>query len=67
MAKKLPPTIYVFYEGDASGKEQYLRAHVDPVEALDKPGDKVRVGVYELKEIVTVEATLAVKKSGRAR
>lgn len=60
--KKLPQTVFVFWEGD--GDEMYLRASVDEADVLDKPGQSQRVGIYELKEQADVRSTVATWRLG---
>ena len=57
--KSLPKQIYVGIEHD--GDEDYLNAHPGPANLINV-GDRPRqVGVYELKEIKTIEALVSIK------
>ena len=62
-SEKLPQTVYVTWSGD--GKDRYLSASESLDRTVDNPGDKNRVGVYELKEQLDVEATVVAKAVSR--
>ena len=53
MKTKLPKTLFVVLEEEGTN-EEYLRCEKQP-EDVAKQGVKKRGGIYELKELVTVE------------
>jgi hypothetical protein len=62
---KLEKTVYVKVEQGSGGGADYLMADTD-IDALVNMGEKIKVGIYQLVEIKTVEGVARFSK-GAAR
>jgi hypothetical protein len=59
--KALPKTVYVRWEVLDAGEAPFLIASATAADSVSGIGQAERVGIYELKEIVTVEGTIDVR------